>query len=176
MSDLLLDVSRLREAHDHIERSWDASLLPADPAVFRLTGPVALAFDVHKDRRQFRLVGRVRGTLGLSCSRCLEAFTVGVDEPFDVLCLPASENAGEGEREIEDDDLATAYYRDQTIDLGQLAVEQFYLAVPMKPLCREDCCGLCPECGTNLNRETCSCTHAWVDPRLAGLRDLTKKD
>jgi uncharacterized protein len=118
----------------------------------------------------------VAGTLGLSCSRCLEEFALEVDEPFDVLCLPASDNTGEEEREIEEDDLTTVFYRDQTIDLGQLVTEQFYLAVPMKPLCREDCRGLCPRCGTNLNAGACGCTHAWVDPRLAGLRDLLKKD
>ena len=69
-----------------------------------------------------------------------------------------TQNAGEGEVEVEDDDLTTAFYSDEQIDLGQLVLEQFYLAVPMKPLCRESCRGLCPECGTNLNTGTCSCT------------------
>ena len=50
--------------------------------------------------------------------------------------------------------------------------EQFYLALPMKPLCRESCRGLCPECGTNLNTGTCSCVREWTDPRLDGLRAL----
>ena len=76
---------------------------------------------------------------------------------------------------MEDDDLTTAFYRDEQIDLGQLVLEQFYLAVPMKPLCRESCRGLCPECGTNLNTGTCSCMREWVDPRLEGLRALLDK-
>lgn len=176
MSDLLLDISHLREAHDHLERFWDASVIPVDPAVSRPQGRVTLVVDIHKDRQQFRLVGRVAGTLGLTCSRCLDDFALDVDEPFDVLFLPASENAGAAEREIEADDLTTAYYHDQTIDLGQLVLEQFYLAVPMKPLCREDCRGLCPECGTNLNAGTCECAREWVEPRLEGLRDVLKKD
>jgi uncharacterized protein len=54
--------------------------------------------------------------------------------------------------------------------------EQFYLALPMKPLCDSGCHGLCPECGTNLNRETCTCTHEWEDPRLAVLKTLKKHD
>lgn len=176
MSDLLLDISRMQEARDHIERSWDGDALPADAAVCRIRGPVALAFDVHRDRRQFRLMGRVAGTLGLTCCRCLEEYAKRVDEEFDVLCLPFSENAGEGEREVEEDDLTTSYYRDQVIDLGQLMLEQFYLAVPMKPLCQEDCRGLCVECGTNLNTGSCSCVHRWKDSRLDGLRDVLKKD
>jgi uncharacterized protein len=48
--------------------------------------------------------------------------------------------------------------------------EQFYLAVPMKPLCRDDCAGLCPSCGTNLNRGSCGCTRDWEDPRFAALK------
>jgi len=52
--------------------------------------------------------------------------------------------------------------------------EQFFLALPMKPLCREDCKGLCPVCGINRNRETCTCQSEWVDPRLEPLRHLTR--
>ena len=91
-----------------------------------------------------------------------------VDAPFDLLYLPHAENAGEGEVEVEDDDLTTAFYRDDEIDLGQLMREQFYLALPMKPLCREACQGLCPQCGTNLNSGTCDC--ARVDRPSAGPR------
>ena len=50
--------------------------------------------------------------------------------------------------------------------------EQFYLSLPMKPLCREDCQGLCPACGTNLNRGLCTCKRDWDDPRMAALRNL----
>ena len=74
-----------------------------------------------------------------------------MDAPFDLRYLPASEMSTEAEREVEDDDLETSYYRDDQIDLNELLREQFYLALPMKPLCREDCKGLCPQCGTNLN-------------------------
>ena len=71
---------------------------------------------------------------------------------FDLRYQPHAENTGEGEREIEEDDLTTAFYENDEIDLGQLMHEQFYLALPMKPLCSDDCHGLCPICGTNLNR------------------------
>ena len=79
---------------------------------------------------------------------------------------------GEGERAIEEDDLATAFYENDTIDLGQLMREQFYLGLPMKPLCGEECRGLCPVCGTNLTRGACECRRDWNDPRLAPLQAL----
>jgi uncharacterized protein len=178
MPDLLLDLSHMREARDRVDRTFDAAALPAgrDDA-FRVQAPVHLAFDIFKDGSQFHLVGVVRSTLALACGRCLEDIALPVELPFDLLYLPHAQNAGagEGEVEVEDDDLTTAYYRDEQIDLGQLMVEQFYLAIPMKPLCRESCRGLCPECGTNLNTSTCSCVREWVDPRLEGLRSLLDK-
>jgi uncharacterized protein len=84
-------------------------------------------------------------------------------------------NTGEGEREIEEDDLSTAFYENEEIDLGQLMREQFYLSLPMKPLCGPDCKGLCPICGTNLNRGTCECKREWDDPRFSALRELKTK-
>ena len=174
MSDLLLDVSQMREALARVERTFPPDALPSDGDHYRITAPFGLRGTVRKDRQQYRLVGRFQATLELTCSRCLDAFTVAIDEAVDVLYLPHAEEQVPAEREVEDDDLSTAYYQDQVIDLGQLMQEQFYLAVPMKPLCREDCHGLCPVCGTNLNAGSCSCHPTWVDPRLAVLAQLKK--
>jgi uncharacterized protein len=173
MPDLLLDLSQMRGARDRVDRTIDPAALPsrADGAL-RVQAPVHLAFDISRDGAQFHLVGRVRSALALTCGRCLDDIALPVDLPFDLLYLPHAENVGEGELEVEDDDMTTAYYRDEQIDLGQLVLEQFYLALPMKPLCRESCRGLCSECGTNLNAGACTCVRTWVDPRLEGLRGL----
>jgi uncharacterized protein len=136
---------------------------------------VALEGRIFKDKDRFRLVGTVETELELVCSRCLESFRLPVRAEFDVRYLPHSENTGD-EREVEEDDLSVAFYRDETIDLGQLLDEQFYLALPMKPLCRDDCKGLCPICGVNWNVETCGCQARWEDPRLAGLKALMNRD
>jgi uncharacterized protein len=73
---------------------------------------------------------------------------------------------------VEEDDLATAFYDDEQIDLTHLIMEQFQLALPMKALCMEACKGLCPQCGTNLNTGACDCNVKWEDPRLAALKNL----
>jgi uncharacterized protein len=137
--------------------------------------PVTLQLKVHKDRDRYRLAGTIATRLEFACSRCLEPFELPVESAFDVRYLPQSENTGE-ERAVEEDDLSDAFYRDEVIDLRQLMDEQFYLAVPMKPLCREDCQGLCPNCGTNLNVARCDCQVRWEDPRLAGLKALMNRD
>jgi uncharacterized protein len=176
MSDLLLDLSLLREARERVDRTFDPSSFPVSgDEAFRVEAPVRLVFDISKDGKQFHLVGRVDTTLGLACGRCLDPFSFRADLPFDLLYLPHTENVAEGEIEVEDDDLTTAFYQDQQIDLGQLVREQLYLALPMKPLCRESCRGLCPECGTNLNTGTCRCVREWTDPRLESLRSLVDK-
>jgi uncharacterized protein len=171
---MLLDLSHVRGTRDRFDETYPASAFDTPDQDYRVVQPVTLGFDLFKSNRQFRLVGRVFTVLELSCGRCLEPFTLAVDLPFDVLYLPHTENTGEGETEVEDDDLETAFYRDETIDLGQLMKEQFYLAVPMKPLCREACRGLCPHCGTNLNQSSCDCQPEWVDPRLEALRSLAR--
>jgi uncharacterized protein len=176
MSELLLDVSQMRDARAKVDRTYAADAIPSDADVYHLVDPVVLAADLQRDKDQFRLVGKVRTTLELVCSRCLEPFRMPVDESFDVLFLPHTGAPSDDEKKVEDDDLTTAFYSDHVINLGQLLQEQCYLAVPMKALCREDCRGLCSICGANLNATTCACTESWVDPRLARLRTLLKKD
>jgi uncharacterized protein len=99
---------------------------------------------------------------------------VPVAADVDLFFLPASASAAEGDRETGEADFGVAYFSDDTIDLGDVMREQFYLAVPMKPLCREDCKGLCAVCGINKNRETCACQVEWTDPRLEPLKRLAR--
>jgi uncharacterized protein len=169
---MFLDLNTVRTARDHFDKVYPPEGLSTDSDSFRVVAPAALAFDIVKDKQHFQLTGSVRTTLELTCGRCLEPFTMEIDAPFDLRYQPHASNTGEGEREIEEDDLTTAFYEDQRIDLGQLMREQFYLAVPMKPLCRELCRGLCPVCGTNLNRDACDCKRDWEDPRMAVLKEL----
>jgi uncharacterized protein len=171
---LSLNLATIRSAHERIEQVYDPAQLGGDGDNFSVVAPITLATDVFKDKDHFRLAGSVSATLELSCSRCLEPFPWPVDASFDLRFQPKEQNVGEGELEIEENDLSTAFYEDQTIDLGQLMREQFYLSLPMKPLCRTDCKGLCPSCGTNFNRGTCSCRSEWQDPRFAALKTFTK--
>jgi DUF177 domain-containing protein len=76
------------------------------------------------------------------------------------------------ERSLEADELAASFYEDDRIDLGQMILEQIVLALPMKPLCKVDCRGLCPECGANRNATSCDCEIDDTDPRWATLKTL----
>jgi uncharacterized protein len=168
---LLLNLKKIRTAQERFEQVYQPEAFAADSETYRVIAPVSLAFDIFKDKDQFRLVGGVETTLELTCSRCLDPFAWPVAATFDLRYHPQTA-AREGEQAIEEDDLTTAFYEDDTIDLGHLMHEQFLLAMPMKPLCSDACHGLCPMCGTNRNRATCDCAPVWEDPRLAALKEL----
>ena len=172
---MLLDLSRLRGGGGRIDRQDPPEVFNTPEEDFRVAAPVVFGADVRKDQGKVRITGRVTTELEANCSRCLEPFRIPVDSAFDLLYLPVSDPAavaGGEDHQLGDDDTSAAFYEDETIDLAQLMREQFYLALPMKPLCRPDCQGLCPVCGTNRNFDTCACQPEWVDPRLEVLRRL----
>jgi len=172
-----LDLTKIRTPHERFEQVYPPEAFGSGAADdFRVASPVRLAFEIYKDKSTFRLVGKTETTLEAPCSRCLEPMIVPVEASFDLRYQPHSTNTGEGELEIEEDDLTTAFYQNDEIDLQQLMREQFYLALPMKPLCGEACRGLCPMCGKNLNKGSCDCKRDWEDPRLAALKELRSKN
>jgi uncharacterized protein len=170
-----LDLGRIRTPHTVFDRVYPVEGFGGADEAYRVVEPVRLHLDIHKDGPRFRLDGRVQTMLELSCGRCLEPFLWPIDAAFDLNYHPQSDNTGEGEVEVGPEDLSAAFYENDEIDLGQLMREQFYLSLPMKPLCTPECKGLCAVCGTNLNRGACTCAREWEDPRLAGLKALTTK-
>src|SRR5687767_1348532 len=174
-----LELSHIRQPETEFTKVFKPAEVHGEDEEYRITAPVELQMVIHKDHDRFRLVGTVKTELELACSRCLEPYRMPIDREFDLRYLPATTGEpgtdGHGEDEgdeVEDDDVAMTFYRDEQIDLNELLREQFYLALPMKPLCREDCKGICPQCGTNRNTASCDCHPQWEDPRMAGLKTL----
>lgn len=108
---------------------------------------------------QVFLRGKLQGALESSCSRCLEEARLSVDVPLAVTFLPRAQDEGsdrdKGEDQEEDVDVAT--YDGDVIDLTPEIRDQLLLALPITPVCREDCAGLCPICGGNRNQKPCQC-------------------
>jgi uncharacterized protein len=174
---MLLDLNKLHGHREHVERTFQPEAFDPQDSEYRVAAPVQLVMDVQKiGPDAFGVAGRVSTRLEMQCSRCLEPFEVPVDTEFDLRYVPHTQNAGEGEREVGEDDLATAFYREGMLDVIDLLREQFVLVLPMKPLCSEACRGLCPQCGTNLNRAQCGCAPKWEDPRLAPLKALLSQE
>src|SRR3954463_13576607 len=165
---MLLDLNKLHGSREHVERTFQPADFEPQDVDYRVVEPVYLSLDVEKKSgASYRVTGRVKTSLQLECGRCLEDFPLPVDTAFDLRYVPQAEDAAaEAEREISEDDLATAFYSDGMLDLTELVREQFRLALPMKPLCAQSCRGLCAEGGANLNRTDCGCKPVWEDLRL----------
>jgi uncharacterized protein len=174
---MLLDLSKLhKSSSEHVERTIPASAFEPDDPDYRVAAPVVLSMTVEKAGAEtFRVTGRLQTRLELECSRCVEPFEMPVDATFELRYVPQTENQGEPEGEVTEDDLTTAFYSQGTLDVIDLLREQLQLALPMKPLCTEVCRGLCPDCGANLNRTECGCSPKWEDPRLAPLKGLLNR-
>jgi uncharacterized protein len=140
--------------------------------------------DLYADGSHVFADGRVKGWVEVACSRCVGPVKIPVDEAVKVTFMPRHELAGladEGEAEpateaeegpeVAAEDLDVFPYDGEKIDLQPLIREQLVLAVPFAPLCREDCAGLCPQCGIDRNTQTCTCEKP-LDPRFEALRGL----
>jgi len=119
---------------------------------------------------------RVRGSLSVTmeaaCDRCLEPAFCQVDKDFDLFYQPAGEFVKGGEDEIEEVESEVAYYEGDRLDLNDILREVVLLALPMRFTCREDCKGICPQCGQNRNQAVCDCQTQAVDNRWGQLRAI----
>jgi uncharacterized protein len=129
----------------------------------------------HKKIQDIRIVGELTTRLEVSCARCLEPVEQQVARKFELLYRPQGSDARAEELSVTDAEAEIGYYRGEGVELNDVLREQVLLALPLKILCREDCRGLCPHCGQDLNKTQCSCTGALEDPRWAALADIRKK-
>jgi uncharacterized protein len=98
-----------------------------------------------------------------------------IDHTFDLLYRPLGVDRKGEEAAIHEPETEIGYYQGEGLELEDVLREQVLLAVPIKQLCRETCKGLCPQCGKNLNRETCDCAAPQLDARWSALKDLKDK-
>jgi uncharacterized protein len=135
--------------------------------------PARLEGQVSRIESGFALEARLSWGGRLECSRCLVSYPFQNDEEFSLLLRKRPAPAGES-RLLQGDELHEYFYDDPVVSVVPIAEERIQMAVPMKPLCREDCRGLCPRCGQDLNVTACGCVVETSDPRWEALRVLKK--
>ena len=140
----------------------------SDPA-WRLEG---VRLHLECDQADVLVTGEIRATVPQICGRCLEPFPAAVRAAVDVRVVPRPTTGDSVE--LAADDLDVDFYEKDELNLATLVETETALALPMKPLCREGCLGLCPVCGGNRNQVACACRPA-PDPRLAALGDLAAR-
>jgi len=137
-----------------------------------LAGDLRLQGRVLKAGEEMVLDGVLRGAFKLTCSRCLKQFVQPFEFAVSATYVQTAEFPPGARAEVAfDDDTRIAFLGDE-IDLIAGIREDLMLNIPLKPLCSEDCRGLCPQCGTDLNEGECGCAQDLGDPRLAALRAI----
>ncbi len=159
-----LDIDRQEWGRSEIEISGSLSLEMGEdrPKSVQLEG--FLTVDNLENR--FLLNGDLKATGETKCGRCLEAFTFVWDVPVEIMVL-RNQDSNEGQ----DDSLVLHQSRGE-VDLSEALIECVVLASPLATVCRDDCKGLCPSCGIDRNKQSCSCKDDDFDPRWAALDNL----
>ena len=161
-----------RELSLDLGQEWFDRWREEDPGLEFSQGAMRGTVSLAKHGRDILVRGHLEGRLALSCGRCLEPFTTPLETAFDLLLVPAPQGAAPEEEELSAAELDLDFYSGETVDLEAIIREQIILMAPLKPLCQENCRGLCPACGADLNRETCSCPAGKSDSPFAALAKL----
>ena len=134
--------------------------------------PLRIDLTIAREYDHIRVNGRVETRMALNCARCLAEFRININSPFTIFYMRAVGLADDEDVELAEEDLITATYEGDEIDFTSEIAEQIILAIPLKPLCREDCQGLCPACGVDLNVAECACGRNDVNFKFSPLEYL----
>ncbi|NLV21364.1 MAG: DUF177 domain-containing protein [Syntrophomonadaceae bacterium] len=127
---------------------------------------IAVELQVENTGRMFLARGNIKTVLGLPCSRCLRDTSTAIDTDIE-LTMARAGLAGKPDADDE-----TIIFHGDMVDLSIPVHEAVFMAIPIIPLCRPECKGLCPVCGKDLNQGTCSCSQKEIDPRWEKLKNL----
>lgn len=145
-----------------LDESFDLSDETLD-GVFPFTTPVRVRGDVVNRAGIVTMEAAATGVMHFVCDRCAAEAERTLSVPMEHILVSALQSEDDADRYI--------LVPDGKLDLRQLTLEDIFLSLPSKLLCSEDCKGICPTCGKNLNEGPCGCKKE-VDPRLAALLDL----
>jgi uncharacterized protein len=138
---------------------------------FRFSEPIHWELFIFKSHDTISAEAKLSGKYTCLCSRCVKELERSISVDFRHIFIPLKdEMLGEAEDSDEMEELS--FYEEEKIDLSPVIHEQILLSLPSKPLCREDCRGLCPKCYHDLNSGPCGCEVDTVDPRLAALKNF----
>jgi uncharacterized protein len=172
---MIISLARLPAVGLRFEHQYQAGELDVSKHEFELREPPNITGHIKQSGMDVHVTGELTAALTVPCDRCLQDVPFSVAEPLNLVYVPVeAEHAHKGEVEVHGKDLEFSYFANDELDIDQLIREQLELALPVRVLCRTDCRGLCPQCGADLNVETCQCT-APVDPRWQALAELKNK-
>ena len=169
---MIIDLASLGTTAKRIEVEFDPADVDLEGELVQLQGKTAFAGEIVLVDSKAKLSGTVKAHLLIDCTRCLNGIEKDLEFPFRAKFVDSSSEDTNAEAEISDDALDESLAPDGQIDMAEVVREQLLLALPEQIFCREDCKGLCPKCGANLNLIDCKCADDEIDPRWAALKSL----
>ena len=152
------------------QQEVNARLKSSASEALTLVSPVRVNLKLERTGQRVLAKGPISTKFRLTCSRCLEEFDQPIAESLFVVFSPripaegmAEENAGSMNEE---------YYNGEEIDIWPIIKENLFLSIPIKPVCRDNCRGLCPKCGQKLNSGECGCSRPTGHPGMAKLKQI----
>jgi len=137
--------------------------------------PVSISLSVMREYDHIRVHGNVGTDIKLTCSRCLIEFTGPLTSVFTIFYTKSDDAQPEDEVELGEEDLVSVTYNGDEIDFTGEIAEQILLGLPYKPLCSDDCKGLCFTCGADLNSAACRCSETNVSMVFSPLKGFKVK-
>lgn len=163
------------------EEWWNRHRVSTSEGAYQVIEPFRFALEAYTMGEDIHLSGTMAGVLDVECSRCLARYRHALREAFRLILEPSRGRTPpdpEGSRSLVEaglwlgDELESGWYQGNVIQLDGFFVELVSLALPVQPLCREDCAGLCPTCGENRNQVDCGCEERRPDSPFAALAAL----
>ena len=167
-----IELDRLEGFGGKFSEAYDADSLPLDEEDVRLTESAEVRGRVRRSGQEVELRGELDAKVESLCSRCLKPVELPIHAEFTERFVPAVSWRAEEQHELQEEDLNLAVFDGEAIELNDLVREEILLAMPAQVLCREDCQGLCPTCGIDMNAGSCRCAGADGDSRWEKLKDL----
>lgn len=146
-------------------------LNPVDERV-KLAAPATVNGKVRLAGNEIFVNGHVDTQAEVECDRCLKPVEIPVSADFELEYISGSEYEASSAAELTEAEMSVSVFDGKAIDVDEIVKEQILLTVPTRMLCREDCKGICPECGKDRNTGECNCVSDEIDPRWAALKTL----
>jgi uncharacterized protein len=177
MSQYFVDLKDLVHEKISFQGSFEPGYVDFGTENIRQVGVLDWAASAERAGEEIRINGTLSTTVEIACSRCLEPARIGIDKPFDLFFRERDENMFDEDEEVEldDKDTRTAFFTGTKLAICDILREQVLLALPMKVLCKVDCKGLCPTCGTNLNSGRCECPKEEFSPHMDTLLEIKRR-
>ena len=136
----------------------------------RLQQPASVTGRIRTSGSEVRVSGTIDARVEVECDRCLKALEVAVSAKFALEYITGQEYESTQVAELSTEEMAVSVFDGEAIDVDEIVREQILLAVPDRALCKDDCKGICSNCGTDLNSGNCNCESSEIDPRWEALK------